>query len=49
MVAIQEVVKLSAEEYLAQETNNLVKHEYINGEVYEMAGASSAHVQQFSF
>lgn len=44
MVAIQEVVKLSPEKYLIQEETNSVKHEYINGEVYEMAGASSAHV-----
>ncbi len=47
MVAIQEKVKyskLSPEEYLTQEEKSLVKHEYINGEVYEMAGASSNHV-----
>lgn len=47
MVAIPEKVKyskLSPEEYLTQEEKSLVKHEYINGDVYEMAGASSAHV-----
>ncbi|WP_017296308.1 Uma2 family endonuclease [Geminocystis herdmanii] len=44
MIAIQDVKKLSPEDYLLQEKTNLVKHEYINGEVYEMAGASSAHV-----
>ncbi|MBL1208663.1 Uma2 family endonuclease [Geminocystis sp. GBBB08] len=44
MVAIQEVVKLAAEEYLNLEEINSVKHEYINGEVYKMAGANSAHV-----
>ncbi|WP_373478461.1 Uma2 family endonuclease [Geminocystis sp.] len=44
MVAIQEVVKLSPEEYLTQEETNSVKCEYINGEVYEMADASSDHV-----
>jgi Uma2 family endonuclease len=46
MVAIQDqkIVQLSPEEYLTQEEQNLVKHEYINGEVCEMAGASSAHV-----
>lgn len=47
MVAIQETIKgsnLSPEEYLTQEEKALTKHEYINGEVYEMAGASSAHV-----
>jgi len=44
MITVKEIQKLSPEEYLLQETTNLVKHEYINGEVYEMAGASSAHV-----
>lgn len=44
MVAIQKVVKLSPEEYLIQEETNSVKHEYINGEVYDITGASSAHV-----
>lgn len=44
MIALQEVKKISPEEYLFQEKNNLVKHEYIDGEVCEMAGASSAHV-----
>jgi Uma2 family endonuclease len=44
MVTIQEIVKLSPEEYLTQEEKNLVKHEYINGEIYEIPGASSAHV-----
>ncbi|BAQ63988.1 Uma2 family endonuclease [Geminocystis sp. NIES-3709] len=44
MIAIQDVKKLSSEEYLSQEKTNLIKHEYINGEVYEMPGASSAHV-----
>ncbi len=44
MIALTDVQKLSPEEYLSQEKTNLVKHEYIDGEVYEMAGASSAHV-----
>lgn len=47
MVAIQEIIKgsnLSPEEYLTQEEKALTKHEYLNGEVYEMDGASSAHV-----
>lgn len=44
MITLKDVKKLSPEEYLSQEKTHLVKHEYINGEVYEMAGASSAHV-----
>ncbi|MBW4682630.1 MAG: Uma2 family endonuclease [Microcoleus vaginatus WJT46-NPBG5] len=35
---------LSPEEYLAQEENSAIKHEYIDGQVYAMAGASDAHV-----
>lgn len=44
MVATKELVKLSWEEYLEAEKTSLVKHEYIQGEVYEMAGASDAHI-----
>lgn len=36
--------KLSVEEYLETEKQSLVKREYIQGEVYEMAGASDSHV-----
>lgn len=35
---------LSPEEYLAAEQNSPIKHEYIQGQVYAMAGASDAHV-----
>lgn len=35
---------ISPEEYLAQEENSPIKHEYIDGQVYAMAGASDAHV-----
>lgn len=35
---------LSAEDYLQLEAESPIKHEYINGEVYAMVGASDAHV-----
>ncbi len=35
---------LSPEEYLILEEKNTFKHEYINGEIYAMAGASDRHV-----
>ena len=35
---------LSPEEYLETEKASLVKHEYIQGRIYAMAGASDAHV-----
>ncbi|MGD1700117.1 Uma2 family endonuclease [Dapis sp. BLCC M229] len=35
---------ISPEEYLAGEEVSSVKHEYINGQVYAIAGASDAHV-----
>jgi Uma2 family endonuclease len=44
MVATKELVKLSWQEYLEAEKTSLVKHEYIQGEVYEMAGASDSHI-----
>ena len=34
----------TAEDYLALEQESAEKHEYINGEIYAMAGASDAHV-----
>lgn len=34
----------SADEYLAFENESTEKHEFINGEIYAMAGASDAHV-----
>ncbi|QEQ01239.1 Uma2 family endonuclease [Thermosynechococcus sp. CL-1] len=36
--------QLSPEDYLQRETQSGVKHEYINGQIYAMAGASDAHV-----
>jgi Uma2 family endonuclease len=35
--------RLSAEEYLAMERQSEVKHEYLNGEVFAMTGASLKH------
>lgn len=35
----------SPEEYLEIEKTSTIKHEYIRGEVYAMAGASDAHVK----
>ncbi len=36
---------LSVEDYLAFEERSEIKHEYINGEIYAMAGASTRHNQ----
>ena len=35
---------ISPEEYLKLEELSLVKHEYIQGEIYAMAGATESHV-----
>lgn len=35
---------LTPNEYLQMEPQSPIKHEYINGEIYAMAGASDAHV-----
>jgi Uma2 family endonuclease len=44
MIASQIPNYIDPEEYLTQEENNLTKHEYMNGEIYAMAGASDAHI-----
>ena len=44
MVAHSQSLLLSVAEYLQMERISLVKHEYINGAVYAMAGANDAHV-----
>lgn len=36
--------KFSPEEYLAWEAKQVEKHEYVNGEVFAMAGAAEGHV-----
>lgn len=38
------LIPLSIKDYLQLEAESTIKHEYINGEVYAMAGASDAHV-----
>jgi Uma2 family endonuclease len=44
MVATPDILGLSPEEYLELESNSSIKHEYIDGEVYTMAGATDTHV-----
>lgn len=44
MTITQRQTYLSPAEYLAAEKNSSTKHEYIQGQVYAMAGASDAHV-----
>jgi Uma2 family endonuclease len=43
MNAAQNVTRLTVEEYLEGEKQSEVRHEYIGGEVYAMAGASQKH------
>jgi Uma2 family endonuclease len=43
MIAISDNYKLTPEEYLAAEAKSLIKHEYIDGEVYAMAGTTDSH------
>jgi Uma2 family endonuclease len=43
-MSVAEKLKLSAENYLDGELRAEVKHEYIDGEVWAMAGAGDAHV-----
>jgi Uma2 family endonuclease len=44
MLASSEPTYLTPEEYLQLEQSSPVKHEYINGYIYAMAGASDIHV-----
>ncbi|MEA5420711.1 Uma2 family endonuclease [Spirulina sp. CCNP1310] len=43
MIALTDKSKLTPEEYLAAEEQSPVKHEYIDGEVYAMAGTTDNH------
>jgi len=43
MTAAEKLNLVSAEDYLAGELNSQVKHEYLGGMVYAMAGATNAH------
>ncbi|MBE9143786.1 Uma2 family endonuclease [Planktothrix mougeotii] len=44
MIANQHENYIYPEDYLAREETSPIKHEYIDGQVYAMAGASDAHV-----
>ncbi|NEO91306.1 MAG: Uma2 family endonuclease [Moorea sp. SIO3G5] len=44
MIADKSPDYISQEEYLSYEEDSSIKHEYSDGEVYAMAGASDAHV-----
>jgi Uma2 family endonuclease len=43
MTQTASLVILSPEQYLEAEKTSPIKHEYVNGEIYSMAGASDAH------
>lgn len=43
MTVTQPQARLTPEEYLAFERASTLKHEYVNGRVYAMSGASEAH------
>ncbi len=45
MSAQRKIDWISVEEYLAFEEHSEIKHEYINGEIYAMSGASIRHNQ----
>ena len=44
MIAVEITRHITVDEYLAGELISEVKHEYVDGEVYAMAGASRAHI-----
>jgi Uma2 family endonuclease len=44
MIASPQPTYLSPEEYLQMEEHSPVKHEYIDGQIYDLAGALDAHV-----
>jgi Uma2 family endonuclease len=44
MITAPQSSPLNPDEYLQMEEHSPIKHEYVNGEIYAMAGASDAHV-----
>ena len=44
MTSTAEIPKIGTDDYLAGEESSPVKHEYVAGEVFAMAGAGEAHV-----
>ncbi|HEY9703977.1 MAG TPA: Uma2 family endonuclease, partial [Allocoleopsis sp.] len=44
MIASRQLIYISPEEYLELEEKSPIKHEYIDGEIYAMAGASDRHI-----
>ncbi|HEY9750839.1 MAG TPA: Uma2 family endonuclease [Allocoleopsis sp.] len=44
MIASPQTFQIPPEDYLEMEENSSIKHEYIDGQAYAMAGASDAHV-----
>lgn len=44
MIASPQLPYLTPAEYLQMEGNSLIKHEYIDGQIYAMVGANDAHV-----
>ncbi len=44
MIASPQDIYLTPEEYLQIEEDSIIKNEYINGEIYAMAGATDTHV-----
>ena len=44
MIASPQPTYLSPEEYLQMEEHSPIKHEYIDGQIYDLAGALDAHV-----
>ena len=43
MATVQQIAFMSEEEYLAGEKIAVLKHEYVDGHIYAMAGAHSNH------